>query len=150
MVAGAVRFTETVHDAAAPIVVPNAPPDRLTVVAPATAATMPPVHVVAAAGVLETTKPPGSGSVTERFVKSGALATLVNVMVSRVVPPIGTGDTENALATVNALVGVRVAVAAVRLFPPAVTRAPMAIVLVAAASGAVAATVTGTVIVQVP
>jgi hypothetical protein len=71
-------------------------------------------------------------------------------MVSRVTPPIGTGETEKAFATVSASVGVRVAVAAARLPPPAVTSAPIGIVLVAAESGAPTETVTGIVIVQVP
>jgi hypothetical protein len=78
------------------------------------------------------------------------LATLVKVIVSRVTPPSGTGETEKAFETVSALVGVRLAVAAAKLLPPVVARAPTAIVLVAAASGAVVETVTGTVIVQVP
>lgn len=110
-------MTETVQDADDPMTVPSDAPDRLKLVAPGVAVTVPPVQVVAGVGVGAITNPAGKGSVIASPVKSEAPKVRVIVTVIRVTLLRTTVAGEKVLAAVSGATTEMAAVAATGLFP---------------------------------
>ena len=123
-------MTATVQDAEDVITVPRLAPDRLKLVAPETAVTVPPVQVVVGLGVGATVQPDGKGSVIASPVNSAALAARVMVTVIRVTPLRATVVGRKALETVSGAATLTVAAAATLLLPLLVCRPLTAMVLV--------------------
>jgi hypothetical protein len=80
---------------------PSAPPESVTLEAPADGAHVAP-HVLLAPGAAATTRPAGNVSVKPRPVTASAPAGFVSVKVSVVVPPAAIDAAPNALASVEA------------------------------------------------
>ncbi|MNL31823.1 hypothetical protein D3C87_1536330 [compost metagenome] len=97
MPAGAVTFTDTVHDVCPALRLP----DTLTVELPAAAVAEPPLHVVATPGVEATTSPDGRLSVKDQPFFAASSDVLVTVKVSRETPPTFTVVGEKLLSGVT-------------------------------------------------
>jgi hypothetical protein len=141
--ADAVTFTAIVHVAFAPTLPPLSAADD----APATAVTVPPVHVVEADGVVAIVTPDGKLSVRPMPLSAAApLAVFATVIVNVDVPPGAIEDGLKLFAIVGAggAVSVTLPLAGFWLANPPIERLPVGIVLVTDPGAAVDDDVTGT------
>ncbi len=131
-------------------VVPSGAPEKDKLLDPETAVIVPPVQVVAAAGVLAILNPLGKLSTKPTLVINAAFAVRVSVTVKRTTEPAVAVLTEKALLTLSGAVTDNEPMAIARLFPNDVVSPFTAMVLVREPVVAVGSASTPTVIVHVP